>query len=144
LTGYRATGARAWQTNFLALLAIGYLHAGRYAEGLSTIGEARNLATRQDEYWWESELHRLECDLLLASVGIRQDRVERCYRSALGSARRQAAKSWELRAAVSLARLLRDQGRRDEAREVLAPVYGGFTEGFDTLDLKEATALLDA
>jgi predicted ATPase len=144
LAGYRATGARAWQTNFLALLAIGYLRAGRYAEGLSTIAEARNLATLQDEYWWESELYRLEGDLLLASVGVRQDRVERCYQSALGSARRQEAKSWELRAAVSLARLLRDQGGRDEAREVLAPVYGWFTEGFDTLDLKEATALLDA
>jgi class 3 adenylate cyclase/predicted ATPase len=144
LAGYRATGARAWQTNFLALLAIGYLRAGRYEEGLSTIAEARRLATLQDEYWWEPELYRLEGDLLLASVGIPQDRVERCYQSALGLARRQEAKSWELRAAMSLARLLRDRGHRDEAREVLAPIYGWFTEGFDTPDLKEAKALLDA
>jgi tetratricopeptide (TPR) repeat protein len=141
LAGYRATGARAWQTNFLAVLAIGYLRAGRYTEGLSTITEARSLATLQDEYWWETELHRLEGDLLLASAGPSQDRVERCYQNAMGSARRQEAKSWEVRAAVSLARLLRHQGRGDEAREILAPVYGWFTEGFDTTDLNEAKAL---
>jgi predicted ATPase len=143
LAEYRATGARAWQTNFLALLAIGYLRDGEYAEGLSTIAEAQGFARVQDEYWWEPELHRLEGDLLLASAGLAQDRVEQCYQNALESARRQQAKSWELRAAMSMARLWREQGKRDEARELLAPVYGWFTEGFDTLDLKEAKALLD-
>jgi predicted ATPase len=147
LAGYRVTGARAWQTNFLALLAIGYLRAGRYAEGLSTIAEARELVTQQDEYWWQPELHRLEGDLLLASDGPSQGLVEACYQHALESAARQEAKSWELRAAVSLARLWHDQGRRAEARDLLAPVYGWFTEGFDTPDLKDAKnslAALDA
>jgi class 3 adenylate cyclase/predicted ATPase len=143
LAEFRATGARAWQTNFLALLAIGCLRDGKYAEGLSTIAEAQSLARVQDEYWWEPELHRLEGDLLLASAGLAQDRVEQCYKNALGSARRREAKSWELRAAMSMARLWRDQGKRDEARELLAPVYGWFTEGFDTLDLQQAKALLD-
>jgi class 3 adenylate cyclase/tetratricopeptide (TPR) repeat protein len=143
LAGYRSTGARAWQTNFLALLAIGYLRAGRYAEGLSTIAEAQSLTTLQDEYWWRPELHRLEGDLLLASAGLPGDRVEGCYQNAMESARQQKAKSWELRAIVSLARLLRDQGRRAEARDHLAPIYDWFTEGFGTLDLKEAKALLD-
>jgi class 3 adenylate cyclase/predicted ATPase len=143
LAEFRATGARAWQTNFLALLAIGCLRDGKYAEGLSTIAEAQSLARAQDEYWWEPELHRLEGDLLLTSAGLAQDRVEQCYKNALESARRREAKSWELRAAMSMARLWRDQGKRDEARELLAPIYGWFTEGFDTLDLKRAKALLD-
>jgi tetratricopeptide (TPR) repeat protein len=143
LAGYRATGARAWQTNFLALLAIGYLRAGRYPEGLSTIAEARDLMILQDEYWWEPELHRLEGDLLLASGGS-PALVEECYQHALGSAHRHEAKSWELRAAVSVARLWHDQGRRAEARDLLAPVYGWFTEGFDTPDLEQAKSLLAA
>ena len=143
LAGYRATGARAWQTNFLALLAIGYLRAGRYPEGLSTIAEARDLVTLQDEYWWEPELHRLEGDLLLASGGS-PALVEECYRDALGSAHQHEAKSWELRAAASLARLWHDQGRRGEARDLLAPVYVWFTEGFDTPDLKQTKSLLAA
>jgi tetratricopeptide (TPR) repeat protein len=142
LAEFRATGARAWQTNFLALLAIGYLRAGKYAEGLSAIAEAHSLARVHDEYWWGPELHRLEGDLLLASPCLAQDRVEQCYQNALESARRQEAKSWELRAATSMARLWREQGRSDEARELLAPVYGWFTEGFDTSDLKEAQAML--
>jgi predicted ATPase len=143
LAEYRATGARAWQTNFLALLAIGYLRAGKYAEGLSTIAEAHSLARVQDEYWWEPELHRLEGDLLLASACLAQDRVEQCYQNALESARRREAKSWELRAAISMARLWRDQLKRQQAGDLLAPIYGWFTEGFDTLDLKQAKALLD-
>jgi predicted ATPase len=143
LAEYRATGARAWQTNFLALLAIGYLRAGKYAEGLTTIAEAHSLARVQDEYWWEPELHRLEGDLLLASACLAQDRVEQCYQNALESARRREAKSWELRATISMARLWRDQLKRQQAGDLLAPIYGWFTEGFDTLDLKQAKALLD-
>jgi class 3 adenylate cyclase len=143
LAGYRATGACAWQTNFLALMAIGYLRAGRYPEGLSTIAEARDLVTLQDEYWWEPELHRLEGDLLLASGGS-PALVEECYLHALGSAHQHEAKSWELRAAASLARLWHDQGRRGEARDLLAPVYVWFTEGFDTPDLKQTKSLLAA
>ena len=142
LAEYRATGARAWQTNFLALLATGYLRAGMYAEGLTTIAEAHSLARVQDEYWWEPELYRLEGDLLLASACL-HDRLEQCYLNALESARRREAKSWELRAATSLTRLWRDLGKRTEARDLLAPIYGWFTEGFDTLDLKQAKASLE-
>ena len=129
---------------FSCTTAIGYLRAGRYAEGLSTIAEAQSLTTLQDEYWWEPELHRLEGDLLLASDGPSQELVEACYQHALESAARQEAKSWELRAAVSLGRLWHDQGRHSEARDLLAPIYGWFTEGHDTPDLKNAKSLLAA
>jgi predicted ATPase len=122
--------------------ALGYLRAGRYAEGLSAIAEARDLVTLQDEYWWEPELHRLEGDLVLASGGSSRGLVKKCYQRALGSAHRHEAKSWELRAAVSLTHLWHDQGRGADARDLLAPVYGWFTDGFDTPDLKDAKSLL--
>jgi predicted ATPase len=90
---------------------------------------------------WKAELHLRKGELLLAlSVA---DKAERSFREALAVARDQSAKLWELRAAISLARLWRNQGKRDEARELLAPVYGWFSEGFDTPDLKDAKALLD-
>jgi predicted ATPase len=89
----------------------------------------------------EAEMHRLRRTLLLSMN--EHAEAEKSYREALSVAQRQSAKFWELRAATSLARLWRDQGKRDEARDLLAPVYGWFTEGFDTFDLKEAKALLD-
>ena len=91
----------------------------------------------------EAELHRLEGELLLVSKEPNETRAEASFRNAVAVARAQQAKSWELRAAASLARLLAHQGRREEARALLAPIYGWFTEGFDTADLKEAKGLLN-
>jgi predicted ATPase len=94
---------------------------------------------------WEAELHRLQGELLLAQAGEspQVQEAEACFHQALDIARHQQAKSWELRAAVSLSQLWQRQGKRDEARALLAPVYGWFTEGFDTTDLREAKALLE-
>ena len=98
---------------------------------------------RGSDAWWEPEVHRSMGDLLLRRNPSPPDRAEASYRRAIERARSQEAKSWELRAATSLARLWRDQGKHTQAHALLAPVYGWFTEGFDTLDLKEAKALLD-
>ena len=95
------------------------------------------------ERCYEAELHRLQGELLLQQVIADVDQAETCFQQALDIARRQQAKSWELRAAMSLSRLWQQQGKQDEARELLAPIYGWFTEGFDTADLQEARALLD-
>ena len=110
-------------------------------EGLNRLAEAAELVETTQERWAEAEMHRLRGTLLLSMH--EHAAAEDSYRHALAVARRQSAKFWELRAALELARLWRDQGKRDEARDLLAPVYGWFTEGFDTLDLKEAKALLD-
>jgi predicted ATPase len=96
-----------------------------------------------DKTWYEAEIHRIAGEIALMSPERDAAKAEACFERALGVARQQQAKSWELRVTTSMARLWRDQGKRDEARELLAPVYGWFTEGFDTLDLKEARALLD-
>jgi predicted ATPase len=98
-------------------------------------------ADRTGEHFFTAELHRQKGQLLLRKGD--PEAAEELYRKALGNAREQDARLWELRAAVSLARLRRDQGRRAEARDLLAPVYGWFTEGFDTPDLKDGKALLD-
>ena len=95
------------------------------------------------ETWWEAEVNRDAGEIALLSPERDVAKAEAHFERALAVARQQQAKSWELRAAMSMARLWRDQGKRDEARELLAPVYGWFTEGFNTLDLKEAKALLD-
>ena len=95
------------------------------------------------ERWSEAEVHRVAGELALMSPQPDTAKAEAYFERALAVAREQQAKSWELRAAMSMARLWRDQGKRDEARDLLAPVYGWFTEGFDTRDLKEAKALLD-
>jgi class 3 adenylate cyclase/predicted ATPase len=143
LHDYQATGARAWQSNFLVVLANGYERAGMISEALSALAEASEVIDRQDERWWAAEVRRLEGDLLRMERGTPENKIERCYRSARETARDQQAKSWELRASISLARLWRDQGRRSEARDLLSPIYGRFTEGFETADLKEAKALLE-
>ena len=95
------------------------------------------------ERWFEAEVNRIAGEIALKSPEPDAAKAEAYFERALAVARQQQAKSWELRAAMSMARLWRDQGKRDEARDLLAPVYGWFTEGFDTLDLKEAKALLD-
>jgi predicted ATPase len=111
-------------------------------EGLELVTEALTLAQRDDVHWWEAELHRVNGEILLARAPDASDEVEDCFRQALDIARNQEAKSLELRAATSLARLWQTQDRPGEARDLLAPIYGWFTEGFDTADLKDAKALL--
>src|SRR5262249_48020725 len=106
--------------------------------------EALTLVDKTGERWCESELYRLKGELLLQQNAVNQAEAEDCFHHALDIARSQQAKSLELRAATSLARLWHSQGKRDEARQVLGNVYGWFTEGFDTLDLQEAKTLLDA
>jgi predicted ATPase len=123
----------------LARLSIAIQNSG---EALSVLDEALARVDRLEEHWFEAELHRLKGEALLILSPKRAAEAEACYEQALAIARSQSAKLWELRAATSLARLWRDQGRPDDARALLAPVYDWFTEGFDTADLKEAKALL--
>jgi predicted ATPase len=116
-------------------------HLGHTADGLQALAEAHTLVEQQEEHWWEAEIHRLRGVLLLRQTGTQQAEAEACFQRALNVARRQEAKSLELRAAMSLTRLWQQQGKRAEAYNLLASVYGWFTEGFDTPDLIEAKAL---
>jgi predicted ATPase len=128
---------------FLALLADANERVGQPAIGLRVLDEALALAEEMDERWWEAELHRLKGQLLLSLTADNAAATEACYERAINVARGQGAKSLELRAATSLARLWHRQGKVESARELLAPIYAWFTEGFDTPDLKDARALLD-
>jgi predicted ATPase len=138
----RAKGARLMILYFVPVLAEACLAAGRVEEGLSAVREALAETEETNARGFEGELDRLEGELVLAAAEPDQSRAEASFRKALARARRHEAKSWELRAATSLARLWTHQERREEARDLLAPVYGWFTEGLDTADLKEAKALL--
>ena len=137
----RATGAAIFTPRFLAGLAVAFSRLGQPAEGLSRLREAVQFIDRTDERVLEAQIQWLQGELLSNMGDVAA--AELSYQQALAVARAQQAKSWELRAAMSMARLWRDQGKRDEVRDLLAPVYGWFTEGFDTLDLKEAKVLLD-
>jgi predicted ATPase len=139
-SAYRATGAEAWVPYHIALRARAFEIAGKIEEALTLLDDALQIAERTGERWVEAELNRRRGQLLLQQG--HTEATEELYRKALSIAQEQGAKLWELRAAMSLARLRRDQGRPDEARDLLAPVYGWFTEGFDTPDLKDAGALL--
>jgi predicted ATPase len=141
LSRLRATGA-VHVPSALCLLADAYAKVGQPDEGLNCIAEAEQIIETTDERRVEAQLHRLRGDLLNATGD--RAAAEQSYHQALAVARRQSAKPFELRAAIRLARLWRDQGKRSEAHDLLAPIYGWFTEGFDTPDLKEAKALLDA
>jgi predicted ATPase len=127
----------------LALLAEVLRAEGSQEEGLEALQEAVDLVETSGERFYEAEIHRLKGELLLAAPAKASTAAEACFHKAIEIARSQKAKSWELRAATSLARLWRDQGKPDDARALLAPVYDWFTEGFDTADLEEAKALLD-
>jgi predicted ATPase len=140
-TAYRATGAQGNMPYQIALLAGACEIAGQIEEGLTLLDDALQIVERTGERWFAGELNRLQGQFLLRQG--HSEAAEELYRKALSIAQEQEAKLWELRAAVSLARLRRDQGRHTEARDLLAPVYRWFTEGFDTADLKEAKALLD-
>jgi predicted ATPase len=143
LAAYRALGADLESSHWLALLAEAYGDWGRPAEGLSLITEALDHVAQTGIVYYEAELHRLHGELRLRLDALDEQRAETSFQRALEIARVQEAKSWELRAATSLARLWGEQGRRAEAHDLLTPVYGWFTEGFNTQDLKAAKALLD-
>ena len=128
----------------LAQLAEVYGQWGQADEGLHMLAEALTVVNTTGGRCYEAELHRLTGELLLRQIVPDAPAAEACFQQALAVARYQQAKTWELRAAMSLARLWQRQGRRDQACELLAPIYGWFTEGFDTADLQEAQALLDA
>jgi predicted ATPase len=119
------------------------LALGQFDDALSHIGEAMTMVETTKETWYEAEVHRMAGEIALMLPERDAAKAEACFERAFAVARAQRAKSWELRAAMSMARLWQDQGKRDEAHKVLAPVYGWFTEGFDTPDLKQAKALLD-
>ncbi len=127
----------------LSYLARAYAEIGQFDGAWRCIGEALTAVEATKERWFEADIYRIAGEIALKSPEPDAAKAEACFERALAVARKQQAKSWELRAAMSMARLWRDQGTRDEARDLLAPVYGGFSEGFDTLDLKEAKALLD-
>jgi predicted ATPase len=140
-SAYRATEAETMMPCFLALLAKACEIAGQFEEGLALLDEALQIVERTGERWLAAELNRHKGQLLLRQG--QPEAAEELYRKAISISEEQEAKLWELRAAASLARLRRDQGRHAEACDLVAPIYGWFTEGFDTADLKEAKALLD-
>jgi class 3 adenylate cyclase/predicted ATPase len=136
-------GARAYLPRARCLMGQTLLEAGRYAEGLEQVARALDLAGQIDDQWYVSPLHQVRAELLLHTHGPNEGAVEASLNEALAVARQQRAKGWELQAATKLAMLWRDRSRREQARDLLAPIYGWFTEGFDTPDLKKAKALLD-
>jgi predicted ATPase len=144
VAAHRATGTATFIPYLCTLLADVYDHLGHTDDGLQVLAEAHTLMEQHDERWWEAEIHRLRGVLLLRQLGTSQaEEAETWLQRALDVSRRQEAKSLELRAAMSLARLWQQQGRYAEARDLLAPIYGWFTEGFDTADLQEAKELLE-
>lgn len=144
LDAERATGAVVQQSYFLGLLAEAHGEGEHPEQGLQALAEAMASVETTEVRYYEAELHRLKGALLLRQSMAQADRAEACFHQALDVARAQQAKSWELRAAMDLARLWRRQSKREVARELLAPVYHWFSEGFDTADLKDAKALLEA
>ncbi len=140
---WRATGATLFTPGHLSNLAKAYAELGQFEEAWRCIGEAMSAAETTKEKWCEAEIHRTAGEITLISPVPDASKAEVYFERAIAIAREQQAKSWELRAAMRMARLWRDQGKRQCAHDLLAPIYGWFTEGFDTLDLKEAKALLD-
>jgi predicted ATPase/class 3 adenylate cyclase len=143
LAAYRAMSAELWVPYFLGMLAEAHGNEARAAEALCLLDKALAKMEQTDERWWEAELRRLQGDMLLRLPDPDRTGANACFQRAIGVARKQDAKLWELRAASSLARLWAEQGKRAEARNLLAPIYGWFTEGFGTRDLMDAKGLLD-
>jgi predicted ATPase len=143
MAALRTTGATQWMPFFLPHLARAHAELGQFEAAWRCIGEAMTAAETTKETWCEAEIHRTAGDIALMSPEPDAAKVQAHFERAIAIARAQKAKSWELRATTSLAQLWRDHGKRQQARDLLAPVYGWFTEGFDTADLKEAKALLD-
>jgi len=147
LATYRAIGTEMQLHHYLGLLAELCEKGGKVKEGFKAVAEGLAEVKKSGERYYEAELYRIKGELVLKKAGIKdktkQEEAERCFRQAIDIARSQKARSWELRAAMSLSRLLQKQGKKKEARKMLAEVYDWFSEGFDTPDLKEARALLD-
>jgi predicted ATPase len=143
LAAVLATGQELSRPLCLVLLAEATGHIGQVAEGLRLLAEALAALEASGRGDLLAETYRLQDELLLRQAVPDAAQAEACFQQALAIARRQQAKSWELRAAMSLSRMWQQQGKQAEARELLAPIYSWFTEGFDTADLQEAKALLD-
>ena len=143
IVAYRSTGARMWLPLYLSYLAKAHAELGQFDDAWHRVGEAMTEIETTKERWQEAEVHRVAGEIALMSPGAGTAKAEAYFNHALAVARSQQARSWELRTALSMARLWRDLGKPQQARELLAPVYGWFTEGFETRDLKEATAMLD-
>jgi predicted ATPase len=143
ITASRSTGATWLQSFHLSLLARAYAELDQFDDAWRCISEATTAVETTKERWCEAEVNRMAGEIALKSPQPDTAKAEAYFERALAVARAQQAKSWELRAAMSMARLWRDQGKRQQAHDLLAPVYSWFTEGFDTLDLKEAKTLLD-
>jgi predicted ATPase len=139
---WRAAGTALLVSYFCTVLADVAAHLGHTADGLQALAEAHTLVEQHEDRWWEAEVCRLRGVLLLRQTETPQAEAEACFQQALDVARRQEAKSLELRAAMSLGRLWQQQSKRQEAYDLLAPIYHWFTEGFDTADLQDARALL--
>jgi predicted ATPase len=143
ITAYRSAGGTVFLPWYLPILARAHAELDQFDDAWRSIGEATTTMETTKETWCEAEVNRSAGEIVLMSPQPDAAKAEAYFERALLVARKQQAKSWELRAAMSMARLWRVQGKRQQARNLLAPVYGWFTEGFDTLDLKEAKALLD-
>ena len=143
LANWQTLGGALLEPYWLTLLAEAYGQVGQPEEGLTVLRKALSVLQSNGERLWEAELYRLQGVLLLQQNLDHQADTENCFHQAIAIAQKQSAKSWELRAATSLARLWQSQGQREAARQVLSDVYDWFTEGFHTADLQEAKALLD-
>ena len=143
IKAFRSTGGTLWAPSWVSYLARAYADIGQFDDAWRCIAEATKTVQTTKEKWCEAEVHRTAGEIALKSPHPDLAKAEAYFERALAVAREQRAKSWELRAATSMARLWRDQGKRQQARDLLAPIYGWFTEGFDTLDLRESKTLLD-
>jgi predicted ATPase len=143
LAALRSTGSTVWLPLWLSYLATANAELGQFDDACRYISEATAAVETTKETWCEAEVHRVAGEIALKSTQPDATKAEEYFDRALAVARAQQAKSWELRAAMSMARLWRDQGKPQQARDLLAPIYGWFTEGHHTLDLKEVKALLD-
>jgi predicted ATPase len=143
IAAWKTTGSTVFMPWYLSDLSRAHAERGQFDHAWCCIREAMAAIETTKESWYEAEVHRVAGEVALRSPDGGATKAQTCFERALAVARQQQAKSWELRAAMSMARLWRDQGKPQQARELLAPIYGWFTEGFDTLDLKEAKALLD-
>ena len=143
ISEFRSTGSTVWTPFFLPHLALAHAELGQSEDAQRWISEATTAMETSNERLWEPEVNRIAGEVTLKSPERDTTEAEGYFQRALAVARAQQTKSWELRAAMSLARLWRDQGKPQQARELLAPVYGWFTQGLNTLDLKRAKALID-